>query len=107
AEQIEARGLHAVHPAAQVDDVEVVLEDLVLRQLTLEEPRNPDLDQLASQRSAVIPVDEKAVVRDLHGDGAEALADAAGAEVPNDRAKDAVPVESIVFVEALVFGRDE
>ena len=46
-------------------------------------------------------------MRDLHGDGAEALSDAAGAEVPGDRAKDTMPIEPVVLVEASVLRGDE
>src|SRR6185437_10970064 len=84
-----------------------MLEDLILRQLALEQARDADLDELASQRAAVISVREKAIVRDLHGDRAEALANAAGAEVAHDRTEDAVPIEPVVFVEPLVLGCDE
>ena len=49
AEQIEARRLDSVYPVAEVDDVEVVLEDLILRELALEEARDAELDQLPSQ----------------------------------------------------------
>jgi hypothetical protein len=107
AEQIEARGLDSVHAAPQVDDVEVVLENLVFRQLSFEQARDSELDQFSPERPAVIAVEQEAVVRDLHRDRAEALADPAGAEVPRDGAQHAMPVETVMFIEASVLGGDE
>jgi hypothetical protein len=43
----------------------------------------------------------------LHGDGAEALSNTAGAEIPCDGAQHAMPVETVMFIEAPVFRGDE
>ena len=53
------------------------------------------------------PVGQKAVVRDLHGDRAEAFADAPGAQVAHERTQERVPIETVVLIEAPVFRGDE
>src|SRR4029079_18181888 len=104
AEQIETRRFDPVYAVAEVDDVEVMLEDLVLRQLAFEQSRTAERDKLAAQRPPVVAIGEKAVVGDLHRDRAESLSDSAGAEVPGNRAKHTVPIQSVVFVEATFLG---
>jgi hypothetical protein len=47
-EQVAARPLHAVHPVAEVDDVEVAREDLVFGEVTLEQARQAQLDELSA-----------------------------------------------------------
>src|SRR4029078_9173358 len=54
-----------------------------------------------------IAILQEAVVRHLHRDRAEALTDAARAEITQNRAEDAAPVEAVVVVEAAILGGDE
>ena len=107
AEQVEAGGLDAVHAVAEVDDVKIVLEDLILGQLAFEQARDSQLDQFAAQRAPVIPIGQEAVVRHLHRDRAEPLSNAARAEVARDGAHHAAPVEPVMFIEAPVLRGDE
>src|SRR5205085_1145307 len=53
AEQVAAGGFDAVHAVPHVDHVQVVLEDLLLRELLLEQTSNAKLDELAERRAAV------------------------------------------------------
>src|SRR5947209_19626271 len=55
----------------------------------------------------MVAVEQETVVRDLHRDRRESLANAAGAEVSGDRAQHTVPVEAVMLIEPAVFGRDE
>src|SRR5688572_6462505 len=55
----------------------------------------------------MIALQQEAVARQLHGDGAEALADAHGADVPRRGSRHAAPVDATVMEKALVLGRDE
>ena len=55
----------------------------------------------------MVPVGEKAVVRDLHCDRAETLTDSAGAEVPCDGSNDTTPVQPVVLIKTTIFRRDE
>ena len=69
--------------------VEVQLQDLVLREPALDLPGDPDLEDLPAQRPLLPgqPVREH-VPGELHGDGAGALDESAGAQVRQDSAKD-------------------
>src|SRR6202049_1129378 len=71
AEQVLRHRFHAVPPAAQVDTIEVQLEDLLLRELLLEEERNPRFLGLATERPHVRQ-EERAC--ELLGDGTATLA---------------------------------
>ena len=53
-----------------------MLKNLVLRELALDQARDAELDELPAERTAMIPVGEKAVMHHLHRDGAEAFTDA-------------------------------
>ena len=95
-----ARRLDPVRAAAQVDDVQVVLEDLVLALLLGDLDREDDLLVLAQQRHGVLPGGDLHV---LLGDG-RAAADPARGLVPQ-RTADTREVEAGVGVERPVFGR--
>src|SRR5437588_311537 len=82
---------NTVHAVAEVDDVKVMLKNLVLRQLALDETRDPQLHELAPERAAMITISEKAVVHDLHGDRAEALADTERPDIARERTHEAAP----------------
>ena len=108
AEQVAARRLDAVHAVAEVDDVEVVLEDLVLGELALEQAREPQLDRAsgaASGRGSDRPrklLRATCMVIVLNPSRTPpALRLRATAR------KNAAPVEAVVLVEAPVLGGDE
>src|SRR3954471_3814204 len=84
-----------------------MLKDLILRQLALDEPGDAELEQLPPKRPAVVAFGEEAVVHHLHRDRAESLAHTEGANVANESAHEATPVQSIVIVEAPVLRGDE
>ncbi len=104
--EVEARGArHAVDRVgavlAQVDLVQVGLEDLALRVAGLEPEGARDLGELAAQRALGGEVD---VLRELLGDRAAALGDAALLRVLDQRADAADRVDADVRVEAAVLG---
>ena len=111
-----ARGLlDPVAAGAEVDVIEIELEDLVLAtamaflvgaargaQLLLEAPREERLAHLALV-GALLRV-EQDVLHDLLRDGRAALPRATRAEVDDERASDAEVVEAFVVVEVRVLG---
>ena len=105
--EIPACCLHPVHAIAQVDEVEVELEDLVLGELALDEPGEAQFDELSAHGAAVALVHEERIARDLHGDGAESLAHPEVPHVAECRPEYAAPVEAIVLVEATILGGEE
>src|SRR5438445_8563023 len=107
AEQISARRFHSIDAVPHVDDVEVELEDLLLRQRVLDQSRQSQLGEFLSQRSRRVFANGEGVARDLHCNRAETFAGAAGSQVGDERAKEAAPVESAVLVEATVLSGDE
>ena len=89
---------------AEVDLVQVHLEDAVLRVAPLQLDREHRLLELAVEA----PVRrEEEHLGQLLGDGAAALHDAAAAEVLVDRARDAHRIHAEVRVEARVLGGDD
>ena len=108
AEQVAARRLHAVHPVAEVDDVEVERQDLILREALLDEAREPELHELPPHgaRPHEMLGDER-VPRDLHRDRAEAFTHAEGTDVTSAGPQEAAPIEPVVVVEAPILCREE
>ena len=96
-------GIHAVGALAEVDLIEVHLEDLILGVVALDLDREHDLLELARQRALVR---EEQVARQLLGDRAAALRAAHGAARPDRRAPDAPEVDAPVLVEAAILGRE-
>ena len=94
-------GLHAVRAATEVDGVQVVLQDLVLRQLLLDLDADDELVDLARQRPLLGQV---VVLHQLLGDGRAALQRPAAQVVPG-RAQDAGRREAAVLVELPVLRR--
>ena len=94
--------LDAVGAAAEVDGVEVALEDLLLALLTLELEREEGLLELALEGALLGEVEDLHV---LLGDGRRALG-AVAAGVAERRAEDALGVDALVGPEALVLGGD-
>ena len=80
-----------VVPAAEVDPVHVGLQDLFLGQLSLDPVGKGGFDHLAKK---VLAAERKAVARELLGQSARPLAEAAGNEVAHNR-RAAMPMGSI------------
>ena len=89
----------AIGAVAQVDLVQVDLQDLVLGELLLEPQGQQDLVGLAAQRALGTEVH---IARHLHGDGRGALL-AATLQAGHGRARKALVVDTAVVVEARVF----
>ena len=93
------RGLHAIGPLSEIDEVQVHLQDFVLGKLTLHLQGQPDFLQLAGDGFLA------GKVRKLHqllGDGAGPLSVAAGFQVADKRAEDARQVKAGVLVKAQI-----
>ena len=98
---------HAVGAEAEIDFVEIELEDLFLGIGALDLEREQRLLDLALERDLV---GQKEVLGDLLGDGGGALRTAArsiGLHIEHAGADDAAEVETVVLVEILVFGGEE
>jgi hypothetical protein len=98
---------HAVRPGAQVDLVQVQLQDRVLGKIVLDLDRDPRLLEFAGQRLLAADVVGEDVARELHRDGREALREPEREQVVLDRTQDAQVIDPVVVVEALVLGGDE
>ena len=96
------RGLDAVGAAAEVDGVQVALQDLVLGLLALDLQRHERLLHLAGEGALLGEVEDLDV---LLGDRRGALRGAA-ARVAERRAQDALGVDALVGLEAAVLGGD-
>ena len=106
-EIVERRRRHAVGTAAEIDLVEVELEDAVLAEGLLEAHREDGFLHLARERELVR---EQEVFRHLlcHGRGADRPAVLAQIdEVLDDRARHADRIDSEMFVEGLVLGGEK
>lgn len=99
-----ACGLHAVRAGTEVDEVEIALEDLVLRVVALDLQREQRLLDLAAHG---LFVRQEQVARELLRDGARALLDLLVLVVRQRRAGDAAEIHAAVAVEALVLARDD
>ncbi len=105
-EEAPRRGVDAIAAAAEIDLVQIKLEDLVLREFPFERHRQDHLAQLARPGVAVR---EKDVARQLLGDRRGTLEAAAGAAVlhRDDRgARHADGVDAGVIAETPVLDRD-
>ena len=98
------RRLDAVRAVAEVDGVEVLGEDLVLRPLALEVVGERGLAQLLEHRAVALRVE--GVLHELLGDRRATLRGAALEHVLHERAPDAGVVHALVRVEAPVLDRD-
>ena len=98
--EIDLRGaIHAVRAGAEIDAVQIELEDLVLGEQLLELARARHLDDLARDRA--VGREEK----DLHQllcDGRPALIEAPGLEIGERRAGKAAEIDAVMVVEAAV-----
>ena len=108
AEVLARRRLDPLGSVAEIDVVEVELEDLLLRVAALDLLRHPDLEELAASR-LLLAGDAlgEDVAGELHRDRAEPLREAAGPQVGEHRAPHPLPVHSAVLVEALVLDGEE
>ena len=98
------RGADAVGALPEEDLVDVQREDLLLGELGLHQQRNVDFAHLALH---VAPRGQKHVARHLHGDGARALANAAGFEIGHGRPQNSLPINAMMPEEAIVLGGQE
>ena len=103
AEVVLGRDLHAVVCAAQVDHVQVGLQDLLLRQLLLHLQGQIGLLHLAL---VVLVGVEQRQLDQLAGDGGRAL-QAAARQVVEHRARHALDVHAVVLPEARVLDGDD
>ena len=101
------RGLDSVGPGAEVDLVEIQLEDRVLGKVALDLHGHPRFLELPGERLLAADLLGEDVPRQLHGDRREPLRKAHRHEVVLDGAEDAPIVDPVMLVEALVFGGDE
>ena len=88
----------------EVDGVEVLLEDLLLRELLVEPQRVLDLLDLAVH---VALGGEDAVLHELLGDGGSTLLDAPGRDVGEEGAEHGAEVDAVVGPERAVLGGDD
>ncbi len=90
--------------AAEIDAVEIELENLALAQLALDPRRHDHLADLALVGKIVA---HQQVFRDLLGDGRAALRAAGLGKVAEEGADQAALVDPLVLIEAPILGRDE
>ncbi len=98
------RAVHAISAGAEIDAVEIELENLLLRQRLLELGRIQQLVELAVEGARLAEEDD---LHRLLRDGRAALHRVAGAPVGVERAREAAQVEAVMVVEVAVFHRDE
>src|SRR3954462_5364719 len=103
AEEAPRGGVDAVGATAEIDAVQVQLEDLVLGEAPLERQRQDPLAYLAPE---IAVVGEEDVAGELLGDRRCALAPAALGRADAERADDADRVDAGMMAEAPVLDRD-
>ena len=103
AEIAPRRGIDAIGAGAEIDPVEIDLEQPVLAEMMLEPEGQQRLLPLAPQGAVGRQED---VLGELLGDGRAALDDMAGAQIGEDGARHAQEVEAEMAVEAPILGRD-
>ena len=100
--------LDAARAVAEVDVVQIQLEDLVLAEPVLDLVGHPDLEQLAAERAlAGGDALRKGVARELHRQRARSFFVTPGLQVREQGADDPAQVDGAVLVEALVLGGEE
>jgi len=97
--------LHPIGVRAEVHRVQVEIEDLLLGVLALQLPGQGHLVELAVERE-VGPV-EIEISNELHGDGGETLGGLLGLHVRHQRPHEALEINALVTVEALVLDGDD
>ena len=98
------RQLDAPGASAEINRIEIELEDFILAERALEARRHDHLADLALIGEVLA---HQEVLHDLLGDGRAALRTPAPAEVADEGADQAALVHALVLIEALVLGRDE
>ncbi len=101
AEVAMRRRLHAICPFAEIDPVQVELENFVLRKRTFEPDGEDDLFQLALDRPALI---EEEIARELLRDRARSLRHSSRAHIAHEGSEHGDDVDAPMPVEAAVFG---
>ena len=104
AEEAERCGFDAVEAVAEIDLVQIQLEDLILGELTFETPREDGLFHLPPK---CLVRAEKTLSGQLLRERTAALRRAVRAQVRHGRGEDAHQVDAAVIVEALIFDRDD
>ena len=104
AEVTARRCLDAVQTVAEVDLVQIQLEDFVLGERALEPPREDQFLQLPADG---LVRRQEALPRELLRDRAAALRGAAVAKVGDRRSRHAADVEAAVIVEPLIFDGED
>ena len=102
----DARGLDAVGGVAVVDGVHVHVQDLVFGVHLLHLDGDVGLADLSLERHLELLVREDGVSHQLLGDGRAAALLAFAGQLAGDGAKDALGVDAVVGIEALVLGVD-
>ena len=96
--EIALRGLlDAVGAGAEIDAVEIHLEDLRLGELTLEPQRQQRFLELAVDRALLR---QEEILGELLRDGRAALRDGAVQDVGDESAPDAERVDAVMFVRS-------
>jgi hypothetical protein len=98
------RGLDTVGTGAEINPVEVELENLGLAQLALEPKRKHEFLHLAPERALLR---QEQVLGELLGDGRSALGDVPAGEIGEHRAREAHGIDTEMAVEAAVLDGDE
>ena len=102
-EQVARHRLDAVDAAAQIDSIEIQLEDLRLGQLLLEQHREHGFLSLA-RRGALVREEQRA--RELLGQRAPTLQAIRAAHVPPHGPPQPDGIDPEMMVEAMILGRD-
>src|SRR4029077_3654542 len=98
------RPFDAVGAGAEIDAVEIKLENLRLGELVLKPERERQLLQLARNRALL---GQEQILGELLGDGRAALRRAAPQHVVDDGAQDPPRIDAVMRIEARVLDRDE
>jgi hypothetical protein len=100
--------LNAVGAAAEVDLVQVQLQDLAFAVAVLDLARDAHLAELAPQRFLVRrQLLGKEVARQLHRDRARAFLESTRPDVLHEGTRDAPPIDAVVGPETFVLDGDE
>ncbi len=97
------RGVDAISAGAEINPVQIDLEDLILGEAVFEPQRQQGLADLA--REAALGRQEQ-VLGELLGDRAAALDDMAGGEIGDRGADEPDRIDAEMAIEAAVLGRD-
>ena len=104
AEQVLRHRLDAVHARAQIDAIQIELENLPLGELRLDEERDAAFLDLAAER---LDVREEERARELLRQRAAAFHSPSAAQIANDRAPHADRIDSGMEVEAPILDGDD